>query len=426
MANIYVKHTGSNVSPYNSWATAATTLQAAIAIATTSDTVFVSSMHTQSTAGFVGSGGVFLDYMRIISVSDASEPPTTLQSGAVINVTSGNLLLDYRGVYVYGINFSSTGTFRASSGEREGNVTYEMCGIEIKSGAKMVPGAMQRGTPLFKNCVFKFLGTSSYIENPYMRITGGSVASGSLAPSNGFFGNGTCKVSVDGFDFSNMPSSINMHNSNEHNVSVILRNCRLPASWSGVINAGTTYQNDQTYAMYNCDSADTNYRLRIEYYGGVVSSETAITRTGGASDGVTPLSWKMSANGNCSYFTSEISSPEIVVWNDATGTAKTITVEVLTDNVTLTDAECWLEVQYLGTSGFPLGSFITDARANVLATASNQTTSTEAWATTGLTTPVKQKLSVTFTPQEKGFVHAKVMLAKPSTTVYVCPKASVT
>lgn len=100
----------------------------------------------------------------------------------------------------------------------------------------------------------------------------------------------------------------------------------------------------------------------------------------------------------------------------------TATIEVITDNVTLTDGECWLEIQYLGTSGVPLGSFLSDAKADVLATAANQTTSSETWTTTGLTTPVKQYLRVTFTPQEKGFVHAVVKLAKASTTVYVCPK----
>ena len=119
-------------------------------------------------------------------------------------------------------------------------------------------------------------------------------------------------------------------------------------------------------------------------------------------------------------------SPEIVVWNDTTGAAKTVTVEIVTDGVTLTDGECWLEVMYLGTSGVPLGTLIRDAKADVLASAANQTSSSETWTTTGLTTPIKQKLSVTFTPQEKGFFIARVVLAKPSTTVYVDPKLTVT
>ncbi len=37
----------------------------------------------------------------------------------------------------------------------------------------------------------------------------------------------------------------------------------------------------------------------------------------------------------------------------------------------------------------------------------------------------RQKLSVTITPQLKGFLHARVMLAKASTTIYVDPKLAV-
>jgi hypothetical protein len=93
--------------------------------------------------------------------------------------------------------------------------------------------------------------------------------------------------------------------------------------------------------------------------------------------------------------------------------------------VTLTDAECWIEVQYLGTSGVPLGSFTSDAKADPLTAAANQTSSSETWTTTGLTTPIKQKLSVTFTPQEKGYIHAVIHLAKASISIYVVPKLTV-
>ncbi len=178
--------------------------------------------------------------------------------------------------------------------------------------------------------------------------------------------------------------------------------------------------------MHNCDDGDTNYRLWVEDYAGSIKQETTIVRSGGASDGTTSLSWKMVSSANAEYPLIVLDSPEIVQWNDTTGSAITVTVEIITDNVTLTDAECWLEVQYLGTSGYPLSTFISDAKADVLATAANQTTSTETWTTTGLTTPTKQKLSVTFTPQEKGFLHAVVKLALLSTTVYVDPLLVVT
>jgi hypothetical protein len=115
---------------------------------------------------------------------------------------------------------------------------------------------------------------------------------------------------------------------------------------------------------------------------------------------------------------------EILVWNETVGSPVTIHCHTVTDGVTLTDADCWLEVQSLSTSGFPVSSFVSDS-AGVLASASNQDSSTETWTTTGLTSPIRQRLSVTVTPQEKGWISAVVRVVRPSTTIYVCPKAEV-
>jgi len=86
-----------------------------------------------------------------------------------------------------------------------------------------------------------------------------------------------------------------------------------------------------------------------------------------------------------------------------------------------------MEVEYMGTSGSTLTSFVTDHNSTALtASTTDQTTSTETW--TGFVgTPVKQKLSCTFTPQEKGYCIVRICLARPAaeTTappVYVCPK----
>jgi hypothetical protein len=60
-----------------------------------------------------------------------------------------------------------------------------------------------------------------------------------------------------------------------------------------------------------------------------------------------------------------------------------------------------------------------------LTTPAAQTASTATWTTTGLTTPNTQKLEVTFTPQKKGLVQARVVLAKASKTIYVDSKLTV-
>ena len=179
--------------------------------------------------------------------------------------------------------------------------------------------------------------------------------------------------------------------------------------------------------MWNCDSGDTNYRLWIEDYAGSIKSETTLVKTGGASDGDTPLSWKMATTANAEYPLVLLRSPEIFSERiTSTGSAKTITVDILHDSATaLKDDEIWLEVQYLGTSGFPLGSFANDSKADVLAAGANQASSSATWTTTGMGNPNKQKLEVTFTPQEKGVAIVTVCMAKASYTVYVDPLAVV-
>ena len=135
----------------------------------------------------------------------------------------------------------------------------------------------------------------------------------------------------------------------------------------------------------------------------------------------------MATSANANAIVAPLVTPEIIIWNVDVGSSKTVTVEILHDSATnLTDGEIWLEVQHLGTSGFPLSSFVSDAKSDVLATSADQATSSETWTTTGMTNPNTQKLSVTFTPQEKGYFQAKVYLAKASTTVYIDPKLVVT
>ncbi len=199
-------------------------------------------------------------------------------------------------------------------------------------------------------------------------------------------------------------------------------NCKLGASVT-LINGVTAGQGGIEVRVVNCDSADTNYRYSYQTYQGTITQDIATYRSGGASDGTTGVSRKMVATANTKFYSPLVSDP-IIVWNETLGSV-TATVEVITDNVTLTDAEAWIEVEYLGTSGFPLSSFSSDRATNFLTTPANQTSSSVTW-TTGIGTPIKQKLSTTFTPAEKGPIKVRVMYAKASGTMYFCPKVDIT
>jgi hypothetical protein len=145
----------------------------------------------------------------------------------------------------------------------------------------------------------------------------------------------------------------------------------------------------------------------------------------------------MATSANASYPCGVLASPVFSIWNDTTGVAKTVTVEFVHDtnvaagqgagtSFAFRDDEIWLEVEYLGASGSPLGTIIRDVKATPLTTAADQTSSSVGWTTTGMTTPVKQKLvSASFTPQQKGYIQCRVYVAKASKTIYVDPKITV-
>jgi hypothetical protein len=111
---------------------------------------------------------------------------------------------------------------------------------------------------------------------------------------------------------------------------------------------------------------------------------------------------------------------DIMFWNE-TLNALNLACEVVSDGVTFKDDELWMEVDAMTNSGTPWGSITKDRISTILTTPANQTTSSETWTTTGLTTPTKQKLEVSVTPAEKGWVRCRICLAKPSSTVYICP-----
>jgi hypothetical protein len=174
-------------------------------------------------------------------------------------------------------------------------------------------------------------------------------------------------------------------------------------------NSGGVYENNERYT-----------------YSGTLTTNTTVKRTNGATDGTTAYSWRIVSTSTVGPIY-PFDTFEGALWNSTTGSSKTLTAHIATDNVTLNSNEIWLEVEYLGSSGSPVTTLVSSGPATYLSTGSALTSdSAEAWTTTGLTTPIKQKMSVSFTPQMVGPVRWRVKVAKPSTTVYVCPKVELT
>lgn len=444
MADIYVRSTdGSNTDNGATWALAKATLAGADGIDAAGDTIYVSQSHAEVTASAVSLAfsGTIGNPTNVICVSDSAEPPTTATTGATITTTGANSISINQGagLFVHGLTFSpgnqavaSASMLVAGATSPDASVVFDSCGINIANSSAAVLTIGNSGTSNaaesvvnFKNTGISFRASGSRMQiYAQFRMSGGSVSSTvgmNFVMTCGAQGRAS-PLTFEGVDFSGLHASSNLVAATAIG-NIFFKNCRLPSGWTGSLVQSGSRPVAQRVSMYNCDNADTNYRLWIESYPGSIKSETTVVRSGGASDGNTPLSWRIDTSANASAV-AVLRTDEILVWNETVGSPVTITCHTVTDGVTLTDADAWIEVQSLSTSGYPLGGFVSDS-AQPIAAPANQASSSEAWTTTGLSSPVYQKLAVTVTPQEKGWISAVVRVAKPSTTLYVCPKVEV-
>lgn len=441
MTNIYVRSTdGNNSSSGFTWVDARATVAGASLIDVAGDSIYVSSNHAESTASSVSISlaGTVVSPTRVICVLDNAEPPTAVSTTATVSTTgSGAITFSGAAFYVYGLRINAGVGITASVSINLNNTVgaraaYEDCAFAFSatgagSRLEVVSAAGQLTT--FEGCAISFASTSQrlYVNHAGTFLWNGGAIDSVSSAITGLFGAGASgsRAIVSGVDLSRGAATMNLFTAGISGVFGLIRNCRMPASWSGSLTTGTLAMSER-YEMYNCDSTDTNYRLWIAAYCGSIKSETTVVRAGGASDGATPLSWAMTSNDNAkSPLLFTLASPEIVRWNDTTGSAITVTIEIVS-NEPLDNKQCWIEVQYLGTAGYPLGSLISSAPANLLGLSTALASSSEEWATAGITGPWRQKISVTFTPQERGYVHAVVRLAEPNTKVYVDPLLTIT
>lgn len=440
MAIIYVRSTdGSNSDDGSTWALAKATLAGALAIANAGDTIYVSDNHAESQASAMTltSPGTATSPCKILCVDDSAEPPTTLANTATISTTGANNMSFAGFAYIYGIIFS-VGSLTSTA-----NINFidlsawwfklERCALRL-SGTSASSIIVLNANPTsglddqlleLENTTLQFGATEQKIlirsqffwKNTSQAITGSTFPSLLFQQSSNKMGG---RIRIDGVDLSALGSNTLIDASASDWSEYELINCKLGEN-ATISSGNIPGQGGIKITLVNCDSTDTNYRYYKQTYQGTIIQESTIIRSGGASDGTTSISRKMVTTTGSQFF-SPLESDPILVWNETTGSSITVSIPVITDNITLTDAEAWIEVEYLGTSGFPLGNFISDRTSDILATPANQATdSSSVWTTTGLTTPVKQLLSVSFTPQEKGLIRVRVMLAKASTTMYFDP-----
>lgn len=418
------------------------------------DRLFTSSDHNESfssgdrtltTAGTVAAPLICTSVNR----TSPNIPPVAsdITIGAVITnaANTATLFLGNNPVRWEGFTFVSSGTGNCfiqcqnSSSGTVGQYQFRNCKFVISgagSGSAVVPNAMGTSASCqWVNCTVKFgatgqsiqiAGTSSFQWKNTATVSAIDAA-GSLPTTlftEGGSGSGKGKIDIQGVDLSAVTGTL-FGTINYLPASV--QNCKVNTSATLATQTSGAYGNaGLPYGLefINCHNTNDGYNNVWYKFGGVISTETTITATGGATDGVQKASRKMissTSSSLCNKYTPL--EHHIYYWNTSIGAVRTATVEIISSG-TLNNDEIWGEIQYLGNSADGMSLFANNTVATILTTAANQTASTAAWDSSP-STPVTQKLAISFTAQKVGLIDFVVKLAKTSTTVYVDHRVTV-
>ena len=428
------------------WAFATIHLEYAARASAGGDTVYVSSSHSENSSAALNLTftSTITTVTRVICVNDSVAPPTARATGAFVSTLNTAVWGIQGNFYVYGITFSCyTGGGRLC--EAIGDISlFEFCRFESGStgtGALWSLAGSQSERMTIRNSVFKFADAAGYasIWHGSLYLENCSIDPAGVQPTSKVFqltggSSRVTKFSVSNCDFSSISSgcALVLLNIIAYPTQIVFENVKLPASWTGLLNSSTG-NSGSLIELYNCDGADTNYRYWSDSYFGEVRDETGIYKDlgGGGSSGLfngltelPGLSLRMVSDSTSKFPTNLVKTPAFRRWNDVVGSAITVTVDLAHDaqgsgvGGTLRDDDCWMELRYLGTSGTTLGTFVSNRMDDVVfGTPADLPTSGATW--TGAGAYIKQKLSLSITPQERGYLSAVVCFAKASKTIYV-------
>lgn len=439
MTEYYVRSGAGGSADGSSWADAYTSLSSAVSGKSAGDIFYVSEDHAESAGGAISitfPGTVANPNLVICADHTGSTPPipADLRDTASISaLATATVSLD-GAAYIYGVDLiigdsTDLSTFRVGQ-TAAGNIVMEGGSIALGGSSQFSQIRIGNTTPVAG--YLELINTTvsfAHIDQNIAVIDGFfkwrdtlTAIQGATIPTNliTFTTSRPAVVEVIGVDLSASGSGKTLVNPTSPAAAigavVKLIDCKIDAAVTPLGSPGTLSTID--FEMIRCAGDGTNYRRHKQNYLGTLTEEATIVRSGGASDGTTPLSWEIVTTANAS-FPFPFVSPPIAIWNDTDGSPVTVTVEgIWGGGAVPDDDEIWIEVEYLGDNSSPKASFVDDKRATILTTPAGQSSSSESWG--GSTT--KFKLEATFTPQQIGIIIARVKVGKPSSTFYIDPK----
>lgn len=420
MTDYYVHHTGSNTSPYNSWATAATTLSTLYTYKsssyTGSDRVFIGHDHVDASTGISSFGFSTSDFRSqptFISATTGSSPPTYQAGTTVQFYSTASSYMGFLGCYVKGLTLrhnAATGYFNFN------NSRLEDCKIILASG-RYIYNVSAR----YYNCIISDEYTVSNNTGYLLQDSTDSLSAGiyeNVTFTNCGYRTGPLANSLlscgrfVGCDLSSLTAVASVVTSGT-NCGVVFDSCKLPSGLIMSDTATTTMASangigSESFALYvGCTSTSYDGLMFRHHRGsGVYYLKSSVYRDGGFRTENTSASWYFShANSyNGTYKSSPFSTIALPRYLEA-GTY-TVTLYMTNDTRNLKDDEVWVEGSAITSSG-TFRQHITTRNAHPLNTASTYPSDTSTWNGSPSFT-YKQKITFSVTISVASVIHLAI------------------
>lgn len=445
MADRYVWSGGSDTAPYESWATAATAPNTAIAAAAAGERVYV---HAAAYTLSADTTLALADGVEVICSNDTTNaPPQTLGTQWELVNTSGTSGYD---LTINGVGRIHRLKYHASASTAlalvvnlantdADNIECQECVFDL-SNSSSASSIVRAGASAENNSYVRLIdcditlgsNASSAISNYcQMEMVGGSITKSATTPTSIFVHAGRSAVTrLSHVDLSGVSAgTLIAPGSQVVGTSITFEQCKL--------NSGATYVGSFSgygqgeYTFFDCAAGDEHYHLLHYSVPGNLSISTGIYANDGAeyNESAAKYSWRIDTSSYASRATPYV-SPWIRKYNEATS-AITPAIEGLRSSssdsayaTTAQDDEIWGEFAVKTSTGSTLGTYANDA-CGPLATPANQTSSLTASDWTGEQThnsTFKLAAPSSMTPAEIGDIMARVVVAAPSLSYYIDPQ----
>ena len=406
------------------------------------NTIYVADNHAETSSPTTLGNNSALMAKILCHNHSGSYPPSAsdITTGASVTTTSANLGVSGAGsFYFYGITLVGPGVSAGASGvtQTQNWYCFDNCSLSTTGANNIFLGgstASSWAVVILNNTTVKFNNAGASVNAGFCLLswqnTGQVLASGSTVPTILFQTSGSGRLSnvtLSGVDLSQLTGSLFSNAGGNAIGTLVAQDCKLNAAMTVTtpINTGMTVQ------LTRCDNSTASYKSSRYAYEGTETTETSITRVGGAVDpNGQAQTRKIVTSANIQWLRPFQAEP-YAIWNTTTGATVTVTVYGTINSASLpNNDDIWIEIEYLGSSATPLGTIVTTTKASYLATSAAVSADGSSWNGGGSGagwSPFKLVATLSSPqPGMAGYIDVRIRAAKASTTYYIDPKIVLT